>query len=775
MSAGEKPVVRVSVRAVVETTLHESDLGPASMARMREGSVAHRLRQREGERTERAYRAETALSSDYEADALTLRVTGRADALLDREDGVTIVEEIKLGAPDAPLVPAHRAQAAMYGHMLCQREGLSLVCLRVLYVNAAGQRLAAYEEEQTAQALRSAFEALCAPAAVWEAKRLLRRQARDASLAALPFPFETYRAGQRRFAGAVYVAVRDRQRLFAQAPTGIGKTMAALYPALRAVGEGRCARAVFLTARTTGRRSAMEALSRIARFGARLLAAEIAAKDKVCVQETRDCRPERCPRAAGFYDRLPAALEEALAQAGEPGGALLGREAVEALAQKHALCPFELSLELARLADAVVCDYNYVYDPFVAMDALLGAPGGAALLVDEAHQLAGRVRDALSSELSLDALTLLRREAGRQFGRKGPLYRALSRAIAALREAAQLPEFESGGMTEPPKALCAAMEAVLDAAAAQLAQGGGGCAPDVFSLAASFKLAAGKFDERYALLSGGGEKHAALTLLCLSAAPEILAVSKRARGTVYFSATLAPFDAAGRMLGSEPGDGCLLLPSPFDPAQLEVRLLPIDIRYAARERTLPDVAHAIARHLREHGGHALVFLPSYAYLARVHELLLGEEGLEETVLLRERRAMREEEKNALLGAFEADADGERAALLCVLGGGFAEGIDLPGERLSNVIVVSTALPQPDARVRAMQAYYDSIGEDGFFLSMTLPGMVRVIQAAGRLIRTDADTGSLLLIDSRFAQSRIRSLFEGTLIGEAMKTDHSKPG
>ena len=749
--------VRMSVRAVVETTLHESDLVPASGAarRMREGAAAHRARQGGQRGGEENYRAEVSLSADYEAEGLLLRVTGRADGVLTREDGLTVIEEIKLGEAHSALVPAHRAQAAMYGHMLCAQEGLSRVGLRVLYVDVQGNPLRAYEEELGAQALLEEFNALCAPAAAWEAKKLARRQARDASLSELAFPYPAYRAGQRRFAGNVYVALEQRKRLFAQAPTGIGKTMAALFPALLALREGHCARVLFLTARTTGRRSALDAMDKLCAGGARAMTVEMTAKDKICPQPARDCRPEVCPLARGFYDRLPAALDEAVAS-----GGMLDAQAVSALAQRHALCPFEMELALAVLADVVVCDYNYVFDPFVAVDALLP---GAALLVDEAHQLPPRMRDTLSAWAGIDELTALRRQAGHAHGRTSALYRALTGAIRALKETAGLPGFAEGALPEPPQALAVAMEGVLEAASAQLSQASSPCALDAFSLSAGFGFVCARFDARYAALTGGGEKHARVLLQCLDASPEILACTKRARGTAYFSATLAPFDAARRVLGSEEGDACLALPSPFDPAQLLARVEPVDIRYAAREQTAPRVAVLIAEQLRRHEGNALVFFPSYAYMGRILAQF-GEDGLADTRVLREERGMGEEERSALLAAFDEE---ERVALFAVLGGSFSEGIDLPGEKLKNVIVVSTGLPQPDERVKAMQAYYDALGEDGFWLCMTLPGMVRVIQAAGRLIRTDQDTGTLLLIDSRFCRARERSLLAGTLIGDAL--------
>ena len=749
-----KETIRMSVRAVVEWTLHESDLSPASMSarRMQEGAHAHRARQSSA--TQKDYRKEAALSADYEGEALLLHVTGRADGIFEDEDGLMVIEEIKLGAENQPLIPAHRAQAAMYGHMLASAEGIDALRLRVLYVDVRGGELAVYEETRTAQELCEEFNAFCALACVWEEKKLARRTARDASLKALPFPFDSYREGQRKFAANVYIALRERKRLFAQAPTGIGKTMAALYPALRAIGENKCQRAVFLAARTTGRRSAMNAASLLKRSGADIMTAEITAKDKICPRPVRDCRPEVCPLAKGFYDRLPAALEEALTLH------MIGREQVNLLAQKHNICPFELSLEIAMLADVVVCDYNYVFDPLVAMDRLIQSPGGACLLVDEAHQLAPRVRDAYSAEVSLDTLSELRRETGKQLGRKNPLYRALTGAIRTMKEIAAGEDF--GALKTPPEALYKAMERVREAAGEQLALGAGAVAADSFSLSNAYLFAAGRFDERYALLTSGGEKKAKIELALLSAAQDIQSITKSARGTVYFSATLAPFDWIKKMLGSDEGDACLFLPSPFDPAQLEARIEPIDIRYASREKTAPQVAEAIRDHIAAHGGNTIVFFPSYAYMARIGEILLGMENA--PACIREARGMTEEEKNAILQGFE---ETERVILLAVLGGAFSEGIDLPGDRLKNVIIVSTGLPQPDEKIRAMQAYYDAQGDDGFYLCMTLPGMIRVIQAAGRLIRTGEDTGSLLLIDSRYRYKGIQTLLSGTLAGAAL--------
>ncbi|MBR1407542.1 MAG: hypothetical protein IJ573_01420 [Clostridia bacterium] len=749
----ETPVCRLSVRAVVETTYHESDLVPAGLSRLREGTMAHRARQARGERDE-AWRSEVPLSASYAAEGMILKVSGRADAVI-AGDPPTI-EEIKLGAKGEALQTAHRAQAALYGHMLCERDGVPRVRLRVLYAGLQGEALEVYEEEQSAEALSAEFDRLCSAALAWERKKLERLQRRDASLTALPFPYPAFRPGQRRFAAGVWRAVEERRRLFAQAPTGIGKTMAALWPALRAAAEGKAARVLYLTARNTGRQTAVEAARLLEEKGARLLACEIAAKDKVCPLEKRDCRPEACGRARGYYDRLPQALKELLA------GGVFGKEEILDLAARHTLCPFELSLAAAQLADLVVCDYNYVYDPAVSVDALLRAPGGAVLLVDEAHQLPSRVRDAYSAAADMDELRALRRQHSSSEGRKNRLYAALTLAIRALSSAAEAEEFGRDGW-DPPEQLDEAMEEIAAAAAEALAAGGGGAAGDAYALGTQWTAARARFDTRWTAVSYGSAKHAGAALRLLDASPEILAVSKAVRGCAYFSATLSPADAQRRILGAEEGDLTLELPSPFSPEQLRAEIAPIDVRYAAREQSAPRVAQAILAFLRDGGGNALVFFPSYAYLSLVAPML---EEAEDLHFVRERRGMPEEEKRAMLEALSPG--GGDTALLCVLGGAFSEAVDLPGDRLSCVAVVSTGIPMPDAENAAQRRYYDAAGADGWFLTMVLPGITRVIQAAGRLIRTENDRGRLLLIDSRYAQSQTRRLLEGTLIGDALK-------
>lgn len=764
-----KPVVRQSVRAVVETTLFEPDLLPAAgiMERMREGTAAHLARQAAGRTAETAYEAEVPLEAQYETDDLILRVTGRADAVFE-SDGIPVIEELKLGTAESELNPAHMAQAEMYGHMLCNERGLTRVRLMVRYVNPDGMILAEYTEDGTAETLRARFDALCAPAAEQALRTVRRESARNLSIETLRFPFPTYRAGQKTFSTAVYAAIRDRKRLFAQAPTGTGKTMAALYPAVHALQQGKCAGILFLSARGTGRRAAAQAAAQLVQAGASLYAVEIMAKAKACPFEQQDCRPDNCPRAKGFYTRLEDALIEADA------GRIWDTDGIAALAETHSLCPFELSLEMAKRADLVICDYNYAYDPVVRIDALLNRRGGTALLVDEAHRLCERVKDDYSVQISLEDVKSLRRDIGRELGRKSAVYLALTGVIDAIRQIRDVPQadgVEDNNNAHPWDAVSHAMQSVLETAATALITRRLGALQDAAGLAMDWLYTAERFNERYAFLVDGAGDRFEIGLHLMDAAPEILVVSKHARGVIYFSATLTPIPASMRLLGSLPEDITLTLPSPFSPDALSARILPLDVRYQARAGNAGKLAEALIDFLGTHPGNSMVFFPSYAFMDMVVEAIRAADCGGKEILC-ETRGMSEADRTAVIDRF-SETDGGDAALLCVLGGSFSEGIDLPGERLRNVAVVSIGLPVMDARIRAMQAYYREHGEDGFFYTMTLPGIIRVIQAAGRLIRTETDTGSLLLVDSRFNSPQIRSLLDGSMIGAALAEGRQK--
>lgn len=720
-----KKAARISVRTMVEFVLRGEDLQTGSaVLRMQEGTRAHRAREQHAMDTLDGYSAEVSLALDVEIDGFPLCVIGRADGV--HIDGATlIVEEIKLSYTElSQPVPVHMAQCACYAHILCQTQGWAEATLRILYADTSGKALSVFEFARSSTSLAEEFMSFARVSAAFMSREARYRELRDASLRTLQFPYGAFRAGQREMSANVYVAIRDKKRLLAQAPTGTGKTSAALFPALKALGEGKSGQLFYLTAKTTGRALALSCLRDM---NATLRVVEITAKDKLCPQPIRSCSPENCPYARGYFLRIDDAIDEALLDS------FWDREAVNRIGRKHMVCPFELSLALLELADVVVCDYNYAFDPFVRIQRVTASK--MTLLVDEAHNLPDRARDMLSSEVSERALRETRRAWGKSFSRKGGLYSALT---SCIRQLANSPE--------DPVALAPPMQKLCDAAGEALAKTHSPLALELFLLARGYVMCVQRLDDTYAVLCDGADKARRIRLLCLQPAPYLLETTRKMRGVVYFSATLSPLDAFKTLLGTNESDAALSLPSPFVAQHLCVLRLQVDTRYGARARTAMQVAQSLLAMIKPHPGNYLALFPSYQYLRSIRECF---EALEsDAFLLSEEPGMSEEERSAFLAHFLPDTKG-RVLGFAVMGGAFAEGIDLPGERLSGVAVVGVGLPQLSSERDALRSYFDKTNEDGFHLAYRVPGMIRVLQAVGRVIRTDNDRGVALLMDERF--------------------------
>ncbi|MCL2544788.1 MAG: ATP-dependent DNA helicase [Clostridia bacterium] len=756
----QKPLIpwRAAVRTVVEFSIHGEDLQIGGSQRMVEGGQAHRARQSFAREAVSDYQAEVALSITVRGEAVALEITGRADGLFARGD-LWVVEEIKLASSGAlglaDAWPEHWAQAACYGHMLCEARGYGAVCLRVLYVDAGGGEAACFERVVQSDKLARDFNALAAAYLAYVEERVAWRAARDAGLAALAFPYEEYRAGQRDFASNVYVAIRDRKRLLAQAPTGIGKTMAALFPALKALGEGLTGQVFYLTARTTGKQAALTALDRVRQAGVPLRALEMTAKEKCCPREGgMHCDPEACPYGKGYFLRIGDALEALRAQGGD-----WKSDTVRRLACAHTVCPFECSLALCELADVVVCDYNYAFDPGARLQSFFPQRRDLTLLIDEAHHLVDRARDMLSAALESGALRGLRKAWRAAYGAKNPLYRAataLIRAMDALRR--DMGEEPEAWRTEAPLAEEARQFAQCAAEALADARGSLGQALlDPFWAAQVYCACAERYDDAYVTLIQRKGKELTVRLSCLDPAPYLDKSTTRLAGVVAFSATLSPLRGYARLLGmGVEADGLLALPSPFPPENLRVVGRKISTRWAHRADTAAEVAASVAAMANARAGNYLCMFPSYAYLRMVRELL--EPLLPGVCLLTQSGGMDEAERAAFLAQF---VPGERTMLgLVVMGGAFGEGIDLPGERLSGVAVVGIGLPQVGLERETLRAYYQRAMGDGFAYAYRYPGITRVQQAVGRVIRTARDVGVALLIDDRFFHSEVASLLPG---------------
>ncbi len=706
-----------------------------------EGQSGHRLVQA---RRGPAYESEVALSFSFAG----LQVRGRADGYDTQRHRV---EEIKTFRGDFDAIKAnhralHWAQARTYGHMLCERESLDRIEVALVYLDLGDDKEVVLEESWTREALRAHFESLCLRYIAWAEGEARHRARIDAALEGLRFPHAGFRPGQRELANAVYRGASSGRHLLAQAPTGIGKTVATLFPLLKARPARKLDKVFFLTAKTSGRAIALEALRKLGRGEAPLRVLELAAREKVCEHPGKACNGEACPLARGFYDRLPHAREEAVASA------WLDREAVRRVALSHQVCPYFLSQELVRWSDVVVGDYNYYFDGSAFLFALMREEEWrAALLVDEAHNLLGRARGMYSARLDFDALDALRAKAPslirRVLGTLAREWRLLQRdQLADYRAEDEIPERFARALQET-------VSVMAEHFSAQPADSQGPLQRFFFD-ALHFARLADSFGRHSVFESTLGEGGSpALAIRNLVPAPFLRARFEACVSSTCFSGTLAPFDFYRDTLGLPEGTATLDVGSPFHSEQLQVCVaMDLSTRWRDRAGSLQALTQVIGAQYARRPGNYLAFFSSFDYLALASEAFVAAHPGVPVWL--QSRGMREAERDGFLARFEPGGQGIG---LAVLGGAFGEGIDLPGDRLVGAFVASLGLPQHNAPNEVMRERMDALFGGGYEYTYVYPGLQKVVQAAGRVIRTQEDAGVLYLLDDRFAREEIRQL------------------
>ncbi len=743
---------RVAVRELCEFAAKTGDLDhrftPSPSAQ--EGIAGHKI---VAARRASSRRSEVRVAGEYKQ----LSVRGRADGFTESEG---LLEEVKTYRGQLDRVPAnhralHWAQAKVYGALLCAQLGLAELRVSLVYFEISRQEETSLEELCSAAALQQFFESLCESFLAWGLQELAQRQRRDAALAALRFPYDTYRPGQRNLAENAFRAARLRRCLVAQAPTGIGKTVATLFPLLKACATEGLDKIFFLTAKGSGHRLAWEAVAALRRAdpGLPLRVIELVSREKSCEHPDKACHGESCPLARGFYDRLPGARQAAV-----DAGAELDREAIGNVARQHRVCPYYLTQELVRWSDVVIADYNYVFDSTAALHLLTLANGWkVAHLVDEAHNLVDRARAMYSGELCGSKLRSIRR--GAPSALKGQLGR-LVRAWAAVCKGQTAPYVTIDAVPERLVSclaeftaavgdLQAATPAELDAELLRFYLD----ALHFRRLAESF-AAHSMFDATLVPATGG--RGARLATLCLRNVVPASFLRPRyaaAAATVMFSATLAPQHFYADMLGLPQDAAWLEVQAPFHASQLAVRVVhSISTRFADRNTSLQPVAHLMAAQYARQPGNYLAFFSSFDYLERAAEAFASMYPL--VPQWTQWRGQRELERAAFLDRFKVDGRGVGFA---VLGGAFGEGIDLPGTRLIGAFIATLGLPQVNPVNEAIRRRMQETFGSGYDYAYLYPGLRKVVQAAGRVIRTPDDRGVVYLIDDRFRRPEVREL------------------
>lgn len=735
----------VAVRSLCEFAARRGDLDlrftPSPSAQ--EGMAGHTA---VAERRGSDYESEIPLSGEHGA----LTVRGRADGY---DAQARQLEEIKtyrgrLQAMGDNQRALHRAQLLVYGHLLCQARGLQRLTLALVYVDVDTLAETVLAEEGEAQALAAHFAALCDAYLAWAQRQAAHRRRRDHALAAMAFPFGALRAGQRSLAVAIFRTVRDRQALLAQAPTGIGKTLGSLFPALKACAAQGLDKVYFLAAKAPGRALALHALERLA-LGADLRVTELRAREQACLHPDKACHGESCPLARGFYDRLPQA-RDALEAQGD-----FSQAALAPVAAAYGICPYFFNQEMLRWADVVVGDYNYYYDATALLYQLAQAgQWRVAVLVDEAHNLVERARAMYSASLSRRALE----EAWQ--GAPKPLRRPLDSVRRAWRAMAGKQQGGYAVLDAAPPGVLAALQKLVSEVADHQARGGAPPATQAAWLTFYFEAL------RWTRLAEVHGPHSLIELQCddkdqqlglhnVVPASFLAARHAAAHASVLFSGTLSPASFYRDTLGLPPATRKLQVAAPFSPEQLRVRIAgQVSTRYRHRQASVAPIGAIIARQYREQPGNYLAFLSSFAYLEQVADWVARHHP--QIPLWRQTPGMDEAARAAFLDRF---AEAGAGVGFAVLGGAFSEGVDLPGRRLIGAFIATLGLPQVNPRNEAMRRLMaQRIGAEAAYEHIYLfPGLRKVVQAAGRVIRDEADQGCVHLIDDRYHWSKVRRL------------------
>ena len=755
----EKPIVRISVRNLVEFILRNGDLVSGSRTSDKEamlkGSRLHRKIQKQ---MGSHYQPEVSLKKDTEYDDLILRVEGRADGIF-LQDEQFCIDEIKgvykkLELMEEPVL-VHRAQALCYAWIYLDAHDLEKIDIQMTYAHLDTEVIKRFRETLTRAELKQWYEELTDSYHKWLAYQIEWRKKRNESMENLEFPF-AYRNGQREMVSGIYHAISKKEQIFIQAPTGVGKTMSAVFPAVRAIGQGMAETVFYLTARTITRTVAQDAFEILRDRGLLFKVITITAKEKLCFCDKPECDPEKCPYAKGHYDRINDAVYELWTTEQS-----FDRETLLRHAQKWQVCPFEMSLDLAIWMDGVICDYNYVFDPNVCLKRFFGenVSGNYLFLIDEAHNLVDRGREMYSASICLNDVIETRKFV-KPYSQK--LWKKLGKVKKQMEELRQYcgewkVEENAGVLPISLLSVQGELDQFLEESPAQEVVDG---ILDFYFEVRDFLNISELVDDNYVVYTAFDENgRFYMKLFCVNPAENLQKCLDKGNSTVFFSATLLPLQYYRKMLSTRSENFGMYVESPFEQKKRCLMICrDVSSKYTRRGyEEYRKIAEYIARMSWQKKGNYMVFFPSYRLMEDVYQVYQDEFSVSWVRCISQHASMTELEREECLEEFTEETE-ETLVGFCVMGGIFSEGIDLIGDRLIGAAVVGTGLPQVNCEREILKGYYDEKGEQGFDYAYRYPGMNKVLQAAGRVIRTKEDTGAILLMDERFLNRDYRNLF-----------------
>lgn len=767
--------IRISVRSLVEFILRSGSIdnrkGAAPDNAMAEGGRIHRMIQR---RMGSDYQAEVVMRYSWSTPAYDLVVEGRADGVINGD--VITIDEIKGTYRDLEKmkepVDVHLAQAKCYASMYAREHDSAQMKVRMTYCNMETEELRYFVNTYQRAELDEWFEALLTEYKKWADFTNEWQEQRTASIRQLAFPF-SYREGQKELATYVYRSIVHKRKLFIEAPTGVGKTLSTVFPAVKAIGEGKAERIFYLTAKTITRTVADNTFQLLRERQLRFKTVILTAKEKICFMEETECNPGACPYADGHYDRINDAIYDLLLHEDH-----YNREKVEEYARKYKVCPFEMSLDMSLFSDGIICDYNYVFDPHVYLKRFFaeGVQGQYIFLIDEAHNLVDRGREMYSASLVKEDFLALKKIVREYDGKMEHQLDKCSRELLPLKRECE--DCRIVGSIEPfvqaVERLYETMEKYLEEHEESPVRED---VLDFFFEISHFLLIYDGLDENYVIYTELEEDDSFMVkLFCVNPSVNLKECMQRARSTVLFSATLLPIQYYKSLLGGEKEDFEVYAKSTFNPKKKALYIgSDVTSKYSRRSpKEYYNIAYYLHEITRMRYGNYLIFFPSHSFLQSVFEVY--EENFldpetEECIIQED--IMSEEDREQFLSRFEGNRNCELEDMIhmdieveeeksllgfCVMGGIFSEGIDLKNDSLIGAVIVGTGLPQVCNEREILKSYFDAAGKNGFDYAYRYPGMNKVLQAAGRVIRTSEDVGIVALLDDRFLNGAYQQLF-----------------
>ncbi|QGU96652.1 DEAD/DEAH box helicase [Clostridium bovifaecis] len=754
-----KSTIKISVRNLVEFVLRSGDLVSTFMGSSRKVD-AIKVHQKIQKSAPKEYKSEIALSYTVEDGDIVLEVGGRADGIIEEEDRV-IIDEIKTTTRPLEFIEEdynelHWAQVKCYAFIYAKENNLENIYVQLTYYQMDTKEIKKFISSFTLGRLEEFFYNLVARYVDWAKMQQNWIEERDKSIKSLQFPFIDYREGQRKLAVSVYKTIVEGKKIFAQAPTGIGKTIATLFPSIKAMGEGHTSKIFYLTAKTITRTAGEKAIEKMRKQGLSIKSLTITAKDKICFKPEEKCDPEKCEFAKGHFDRINEAVKDIF------GKDELSREVIEAYAKKHRVCPFEFSLELANFADCIICDYNYVFDPRVYLKRFfLDGITDFTFLIDEAHNLVDRAREMFSAELNKREVLKLKKDTLQEAKEVSKVLNKINSEMIKLRKLCE--ENNSAYIDkESPKDMIPFLREFSFHAEKWFLENKDNRhnfkdeLMEFYFKVLGFIRTYEEYDERYVTYGEKNNDDVRLKLFCLDPSYLLQEGMKRGKSTILFSATLMPMEYFVDVLGGDENSYKIKLDSPFNRENLCLVLdNKISTTFKMREFTYDKIVEDIEGVFKGKPGNYLVFFPSYKYMNEVHARYCTRNPDTKTIC--QSSSMKEEEREGFLDSF---SENNREGLIgfAVMGGLFSEGIDLTGDRLIGTIIVGVGLPQLSLERNIISDYFKDKNNKGFEYAYMYPGMNKVMQAAGRVIRTEEDKGVVLLIDERFSYSSYYKLF-----------------